>query len=200
LKVINSGGCDNAGHITITVKNAIALEAKFVSPEFICRSFDSAFFANESTGKIVHWNWDFGNGHTDTIEKPAMQYFSTGNGISAYNIKLTVIDTAGCTDTMTRLLRIADNCFIAVPTAFTPNNDGLNDYLYPLNAYKATHLFFKVYNRKGQLMFETNDWTKKWDGVFRGAPQDPGTYIWTLQYNDEQNKLISLKGTTVLLR
>ena len=51
--------------------------------------------------------------------------------------------------------------YIAGPSAFTPNNDGLNDYLYPLNAYKATNLLFKVYNRFGKLVFETKDCTKK---------------------------------------
>jgi gliding motility-associated-like protein len=200
LKVSNSTGCDNAGHITIKVRNAFAVEAKFASAEYICRSFDSAFFVNESQGKIVHWNWDFGNGRTDSVENPAMQYYSTGNDIGPYNIKLTVIDTAGCSDSFTRPLRIAENCYIAVPTAFTPNNDGLNDYLYPLNAYKATNLLFTVFNRAGQVVFQTKDWNIRWDGKIGGAEQATGVYIWTLGYNDAAHKRISLKGTTMLIR
>jgi gliding motility-associated-like protein len=64
-----------------------------------------------------------------------------------------------------------NNCYIVVPSAFTPNHDGLNDYLYPLNAYKATNLIFRVYNRMGGLVCETQDWTRKCDGTISDIPQ-----------------------------
>jgi gliding motility-associated-like protein len=88
-----------------------------------------------------------------------------------------------------------------VPSGFTPNGDGFNDYLYPLNAYKATKLEFRIFNRYGQLVFETKDWTKKWDGTINGRPQDTGTFVWMLQYTDiDSGKEYFLKGTTVLIR
>ena len=87
-----------------------------------------------------------------------------------------------------------------MPSAFTPNNDGLNDFLYPLNAYKATNLVFKVFDRWGQLVFETNDWTRKWDGSIGGVPQTTAVYIWVLTYKDENQKHVFLKGTTTLIR
>ena len=88
-----------------------------------------------------------------------------------------------------------------MPNAFTPNKDGLNDYLYPLNAYKATGLLFRVYNRVGQLVFETRDWTKRWDGSFKGQPADLGTYVWILQYTHiDTGKWVEQKGTTILLK
>ena len=99
------------------------------------------------------------------------------------------------------MIKVLYNCYIAVPSAFTPNGDGLNDYLYPLNAYKADNLEFRVFNRWGQLVFETKDWTKKWDGKITGNPQAPGTYVWMLRYiNRDTGKLFSEKGTTVLIR
>jgi len=87
-----------------------------------------------------------------------------------------------------------------VPNAFTSNGDGLNDYLYPLNAYKATDLTFWVFNRYGQLVFETTDWTKKWDGTKDGDPMPAGVYVWMLSYTVPSNKKVFLKGFTVLLR
>ena len=88
-----------------------------------------------------------------------------------------------------------------MPNAFTPNGDGINDFLYPLNAYKAENLIFRVYNRYGQLVFETRDWTKKWDGTIHGKEQGTGTYVWTLQFTDtESGKKFSLKGTSTLIR
>ena len=83
----------------------------------------------------------------------------------------------------------------------TPNGDGFNDYLYPLNAYKADNLEYNVYNRFGQLVFHTTDWTHKWDGTISGKPQSTGTYVWTLRYtNHDTGKKVFLKGTSVLIR
>ena len=93
-----------------------------------------------------------------------------------------------------------NSCYIAVPSAFTPNNDGLNDFLYPLNAYKATDLQFRVYDRWGRTVFETRDWTRKWDGTINGVPQPTGVYVWILQYTDEKKQRIFLKGTAALIR
>ena len=88
-----------------------------------------------------------------------------------------------------------------MPSAFTPNGDGLNDYLYPLNGYKAKNLEFKVFNRWGQMVFETTDWTIKWDGTVNGQKQNPGTYVWELQYTDgNTGKKVAQKGTVVLIR
>jgi gliding motility-associated-like protein len=88
-----------------------------------------------------------------------------------------------------------------VPNAFTPNFDGKNDYLYPLNAYKADNLVFQVYNRFGQLVFETKDWTRKWDGTINGRQQQTGTFVWVLKYIDHDTQQPVLKkGTTVLIR
>ena len=70
-----------------------------------------------------------------------------------------------------------------------------------LNAYKADNLEFRVYNRWGQLVFETKDWTRKWNGTINGNPQAAGTYVWMLQYtHHDTGQHFSLKGTTVLIR
>jgi hypothetical protein len=50
------------------------------------------------------------------------------------------------------------------------------------------------------MVFQTRDWTKKWDGRVNGQLQPEGVYVWTLEYNDEDHKRQALKGTTVLLR
>jgi len=88
-----------------------------------------------------------------------------------------------------------------VPTAFTPNGDGLNDYLYPLNAFKADNLVFQVFNRQGQMLFETHDWRQKWDGRIQGHEAPAGTYAWFLQYTDrDSGHKFFQKGTSILIR
>lgn len=62
-------------------------------------------------------------------------------------------------------------------------------------------LKFTVYNRLGQRVFYTENWTRKWNGKFRGQDADPGTYVWVLTYyNPDLRKMIEQKGSTVLIR
>jgi gliding motility-associated-like protein len=87
-----------------------------------------------------------------------------------------------------------------VPNAFTPNGDGLNDRLKAFPVGYAVKRF-AVYNRYGQIIFETSDATKYWDGTFRGKPQEPGTYVWMASvrnlYTGESKVL---KGNVLLIR
>ena len=118
-----------------------------------------------------------------------------------YTVRLIVKNSAGCYDTAYQNIRVLKSCYIAVPNAFTPNGDGINDFLYPVNAYKADDLEFSVYNRVGQRVFHTTDWTKKWDGTINGNPQDTGVYVWILKYtNRDTGKKVFQKGSTVLIR
>lgn len=197
--IVTNGVCSDSTKMDISFSMNDPVKAAFTAPDFVCPN-DSIIFINNSIGKAVSWNWDFNNGHTSSAENPPAQLYPQGNK-KEYPVSLSVSNAVGCADTTYRLVKVVTNCYIAVPSAFTPNGDGLNDYLYPLNAYKATNLLFSVYNRYGQLIFETKDWTKKWDGTFKGIQQPAGAYVWTLNYTDQPgNKKISLKGTTVLIR
>jgi gliding motility-associated-like protein len=67
---------------------------------------------------------------------------------------------------------------IDVPSAFTPNGDGINDLIFP-DGWGIRRLnYFRIYNRWGQLLFETNEYRKGWDGTFEGIPQNMDTYIY----------------------
>jgi gliding motility-associated-like protein len=87
-----------------------------------------------------------------------------------------------------------------VPTAFSPNQDGHNDVLKPFALGIRTIRYFKVYNRYGQLVFETTEKDKGWDGSFKGNPQDPATYVWMAQGETYKGDFITRKGTAVLIR
>ncbi len=200
VKVTDSFGCSDTANVEITVKNSVPVKALIDATGYLCRSYDSASFSDKSMGVIKNWYWDFGNGQTSTVSNPSVQQYSIPVNQTSFITKLVVEDTAGCADSVYHIIVVTENCYIAVPSAFTPNNDGKNDFLYPLNAYKATNLVFRVYNRIGQQVFETRDWTRKWDGRIGGVEQPTGVYVWMLDYNDAAGKRVSLKGTTVLIR
>lgn len=177
------------------------LEAVFsVDPGPYC-PMEIARPKNESTGNIVAWEWDYGNGTTSIGELPlTMRYFPQSKE-QDFRIRLIVRNDVNCRDTMDRYIKAVRSCYIDVPSAFSPNHDGQNDYFYPLNAYKAQDLKFQVYNRLGQLVFESKDWRKRWDGCLNGVPVDVGTYAWMLEYTEGNlGKKVFRKGTVVLVR
>ncbi len=198
LKITDESKCSAYGTVTIKLRDSI-LKAQIVAPQIVCPN-DAVIFKDSSIGKIRNWYWSFGNGKTSNQQNPAEQHYPQMQNNITYPVMLAVTDSAGCADTTSVFIKAVNNCYIAVPSAFTPNHDGLNDYLYPLNAYKATNLLFTVYNRFGHIVFQTKDWTKKWDGTIAGIPQATGTYVWMLNYTDDKNMKVFLKGTTVLVR
>jgi len=197
--IVTNGFCTDTATTSIALDNEVT--ADFEMPDILCPE-DSAVFLNKSTGPIDSWSWIFGNSRSSTLETPTAQRYPLTGKETYYTVGLTVRSSLiGCTETMTKQIRILSSCYIAVPSAFTPNNDGLNDYLYPLNALKADNLNFRVFNRWGQLVFSTNDWLKKWDGTIGGIQQAAGMYVWILQFtHHDTGKKVEMKGTTVLIR
>ncbi|MEO7961431.1 MAG: PKD domain-containing protein [Ginsengibacter sp.] len=162
---------------------------------------DSALFVNNSKGNIVSYLWDFGDGTQSSAQIPSAKYYSSAGLEKVYPVRLIVKNSIGCSDTAARNIRLLKSCYIAVPNAFTPNGDGVNDFLSPLNAFKADNLDFKVYNRIGQLVFHTTDWTMKWDGKIKGEPQDSGLFVWMLSFiNRDTGEKVFQKGSSALLR
>lgn len=89
---------------------------------------------------------------------------------------------------------------VYVPTAFTPNADGRNDLLQAVSSSRANNFIFRVFNRVGQVVFETAQAGRGWDGRFRQQPQPPGVYVWMVAYTNQIGRIRTFKGTTVLIR
>lgn len=125
-------------------------------------------------------------------------YITTDIFTNAY---ILTADNNGCQAADAISVKVLPACLIKVPNAFTPNNDGVNDKLYPLNADLTKEFSFKVYNRMGQLVFSTNNPMQGWDGNFKGKRADAGTYVWVLSYIDPWAfKPVSEKGSSILIR
>jgi gliding motility-associated-like protein len=88
---------------------------------------------------------------------------------------------------------------IYVPTAFTPNGDGLNDILKAV-PFDVELKKFTIYNRWGEIVFMTTDPDKGWDGTLKGQKQQTGVFVWQAEGLDFDNVPVSVKGTTTLIR
>lgn len=185
---------------TETIPIAPRLDAKFNAPQITC-AVDAVTLTDVSAGNISRWSWDLGNGSRSTQQNPDPFKYTALPGEKTYVIKLSIFNAIGCTDSASANIIVVGNCNIVVPSAFTPNNDGKNDYLFPTNAFGADNLIFRIYNRFGQLVFESRDWQKKWDGNVNGQPQGSGTYVWSLVYTlRSTGRRYNFKGTALLIR
>lgn len=196
---VSNGVCSARLDTTILITSE--LEAAFtVDPGPYC-PMETATPVNISTGNIVAWEWDYGNGSSSFGPQPLTLRYFPQQKEQDFRIRLIVRNNVNCRDTMDQYIQAVSSCYVDVPTAFTPNNDGQNDFFYPLNAYKALNLRFRVYSRYGQLMFESLDWRNRWNGRVNNIPADAGTYAWMLEYTEKDTgKKVLRKGTVVLLR
>ena len=107
---------------------------------------------------------------------------------------------SGCLTTDTQFVKIISHVDIYVPNAFTPNADGKNDVLRPLlRGIKELH-YFKVFNRVGQLLFETHSEYAGWNGFINGHAQQTQAVVWVVEGVGGDDKLYKRTGTTVLVR
>lgn len=94
---------------------------------------------------------------------------------------------------------VLNEALVHIPTAFTPNGDGKNDFFGPIGKVPEGYSM-QVYNRNGELVFKSQSLYDRWDGVFRGKLQPVGVFIYYVKYLDLQNKMHQEKGTLVLIR
>jgi gliding motility-associated-like protein len=120
---------------------------------------------------------------------------------TTYTVRVT--DSFGCykDDTVTVFVteRICDEPYVFIPNAFTPNGDGTNDILY-VRSDILENFTFRVYNRLGELLFETSNVDKGWDGKYKGDKCIPGVYDFYLEGRCNNKEYILKKGNVTLIR
>ncbi len=113
---------------------------------------------------------------------------------------VAVKDAAGCIGYDTVLISVYDDIRYYVPNAFSPNGDGINDLFRPIPVGVVSTEFFRIFNRYGELVFETNQWMKGWDGKYKAVPQAIGNYIWVIKGIGRNGKVIEMKGNVLLVK
>ncbi len=114
---------------------------------------------------------------------------------------LEITDGYGCRNHQT--VHVARDCYVDVPNVFSPDGDGVNDFFFPgaLFARGVTEFRFRVYNRWGQLLYQTdNHATSGWDGSYEGISQPSGVYIYAISVRFSNGRSENLQGNVTLLR
>lgn len=147
-------------------------------------------FTNTATGNYTSVSWNFGDGNFSAEENPTHTYTNEGT----YVVTQTVTYPFGCVYTQIITLIIEKGYSLIMPDAFTPNNDGLNDFFAP-ESIALSAMVFNVYNTWGSLIYsESGDDLQGWDGNVSGAPAENGNYYYTLTAKTFYGETITKEG------
>lgn len=154
------------------------------SPTTVYSNNPQVIFTNTSTLNAFN-NWNFANLGSSQEVNPVFQ-FPVGTA-GDYLIQLKVVSEHNCVDTTERIIPIKSITLFYVPNAFTPDGDEFNNVFKPVMGanFDPFNYHFYVYNRWGQLIFESHDHTVGWDGTYNGKLVQSGEYIWTLKFKEK---------------
>lgn len=193
LIVTSSFGCKDTIRKNVTVIPGPIANFS-INPNPV-EALEVATFTDLSTGPspLVNWYWAFGDSSAANTQNTTHAYNTQGDA----SVLLVVRDINGCLDSARQDISII--LLPDVPTAFSPNGDGQNDFfLVRGGPFKSINV--RVYNNWGQLVFETNDQLDGWDGKFKGIDQPMSVFVWVVEVEMFNGKTIKKTGDVTLLR
>jgi gliding motility-associated-like protein len=154
-------------------------------------------FTNLSSGG-TRYKWLFGDGDSTiktTMDTVGHQYNETGT----FNACLITYNQYECSDTLCQAVEAIIDPLLDVPNAFTPGRFGTNAFIN-VTGFGIAKMSWKIYNRWGQLVFETNNRKTGWDGTYKGQPQPMDVYAYTLDVEFSDGKKLRKTGDITLIR
>ncbi len=197
VTVSDANNCITTNQVTILDSAANIIFDAWTQRDTIYEGEEVEIFAT-NLGSAYNYLWTPSDGLSDvTIPNPV----ANPNTTTTYIVETE--DAFGCywTDTVTIYVTdvVCDEPYIYVPNAFTPNNDGKNDYL-KVESIVGYEMTFMIYDRWGELVFETTNIDDKWDGNYKGKKLNPGVYVYHLNFRCYNHQVFSKKGNITLIR
>ena len=190
---------------TVMVSLSAADSVSFVwSPPKVCYPGAEVFFEDVTGGSVLSRTWRFGDGHSRTVfsgtpESATTQYEFRSPGI--FEVTLEVTNAVGCTSLGVELVNILEGVQVFVPSAFTPDNDGINDGFGPVLS-GVSEFRWVVFDRWGLPVFESSDPNWWWNG----SPENQGRshmnelFTWRLEAQGQCNAIRVFQGQVQLIR
>lgn len=151
-------------------------------------------FQNTSQGG-VNFEWNLGNGETSTMNSPTTTY----NPYGWYDVTLIAYNEIGCTDTITKPIYIKPEFYFYAPNAFTPDGNRFNN-TYEVSVIGAKEMTFQIFNRWGELIYQTTDIYFKWDGTYKNILIQDEVVVYKALVMDLEGQLHEYEGTITILR
>jgi gliding motility-associated-like protein len=198
VRVKDANGCTSLITDDVMVKVTPQITV-FVSPkDSIVTEGDQIQLTATSIGTSYNWSNAFTLSNPN-IPNPVAS-IPVGSIGNIYTYIVTASTSTGCRGVASVTLKVYKGPDIYMPTGFTPNSDGKNDKFYPLTVGIKKINYFRVFNRWGQMVFSSSKLNDGWDGKLGGIQQSNGVYVWMVQGISMDNKVITKKGTVMLIR
>lgn len=143
-------------------------------------------FTNLSTDGATY-EWTFGDGQFSTDINPSNTYPDIGN--QTYRVELVTTSADGCIDTTDQLITIDEIVLYYIPNAFTPNSDPMNQRFGPvfIPGFNPTDFHMTIFNRWGELVWESYDPSATWDGTYNDVFVEDGVYVWKVMFRENKS-------------
>jgi large repetitive protein len=200
VTITDANGC--ATSQSVTISNPIIGNAGFTQNSYAFTTFglysiqDPIQFTNTATGDYISISWNFGDGTFSTEENPIHTYVLEGD----YVVTQTVTYPLGCIKTTFISLIIEKGYLLVVPSAFTPNNDSLNDTFRPVTK-GLKNVRLDIYDTWGSLIYsETGDVIAGWNGKIKDIPAENGNYYSKVTAETFYGTIVNENQTFVLIK
>ena len=197
LVVENINGCKDS----LTKNNYITIHdnplADFIQKNLYISLIDNKGIFKNSSLNAIKFNWSLDSVYLSSTYDLEHQFFDTG----CYILQLVAIDSHSCSDTTQMTVCVSEGFSFWVPNSFSPDDDGINDYLIPKGTgWVADGYSFEITNRWGISVFKTGDILGAWDGKMGGRKATDDIYIWKAHVKDIYKEEHDLTGHLMILR
>ena len=201
LTITDGSGCTAIATHTNMVDVYPQPVASFIADPDTASEFDPVIYFQSTSTNTTNWLWVFGDSAQGTSTMANTNYTFPDTG--SFAVTLYVSNSYGCIDSVTETIFIAREFTFYAPNAFTPNGDGKNDLFLPVGtAIDENSFHMYIFDRWGNLIYETRDFNKGWDGRANGGVDiaQIDTYVWKVSFNDLLRKNHKYMGHVSLIR
>jgi gliding motility-associated-like protein len=146
------------------------------------------------------YTWNFGDGTGSTLENPTQTYPEV---IGYYLVELIATNNSGCVDTVTNFVYVEEETIFYVPNAFSPDGNEVNNIFQPVfsDGYDPDNYILRIFNRWGEVIFQTTEVANGWDGTLNGYMCQDDTYVWSILFKVSNSDLMyRYQGHVTLIR
>jgi gliding motility-associated-like protein len=187
LSVLDASGCTIQTQVQISGGSSPIADFA-INPSAISIYDPYANLINLSSSDVVLNSWSIPNGEPNSSNSEDLQISFLDSEPGTYPITLIVTNADGCTDTVVKTIEVFAEIIVFAPNSFTPDGDEYNNdwKIYVSNADLAS-FNLQIYNRWGEVIFESFDSEVGWDGTYNGVYVQDGTYSWIMTIKDLRN-------------
>lgn len=169
-----------------------------VSPDTAIKLDEQLPLSVQSNNATVNYEWTPATGLSNNlVANPIAKYTEAG----VYHYQIAATTPEGCAGVgFVNVTVYGPASYFYIPNAFSPNGDGKNDQLIPVMVGIKNLKYFRIFNRWGNMVYQTATIGQGWDGYFKGQPAETGAYVYGIEADNVNGKTVKQNGTIVLLR